>query len=239
MTRHAAELPLRTRARRAGLLYLVAGVTVPFALLHVPGALFVAGDAAATADRIAASAGLVRMAIASELLHCTLLVIAVLALYRLFRAVSQPLATLMAALILAAVPIQLASAGNYAAALMLTSRASWLGAFTKGQLDALAYMFFRLHAVGLQVAQVFWGAWLFPYGVVAMRSGFIPRWVGAALLVAGVGFVVASAMTLCFPAYWAAVRPVATLLMAGELPMLVWLIGWGAREPRAVSGAAA
>jgi hypothetical protein len=163
----------------------------------------------------------------------------VLALYRLFREVSRPLATLMAALFLAAVPIELANVGNDAAALMLTSEASWLGAFTKGQLDALTYMFFRLHASGLQVAQVFWGAWLFPYGLVAMRSGFIPRWVGAALLAAGVGFVAASTAALFFPAYLATVRPVAGLLMAGELPMVVWLIGWGAREPEAVARTAA
>lgn len=239
MTRHAAELPLRTRARRAGLLYASGGLFAPFALLYVPAALFVGGDPAMTAARIAVSPGLVRMAIAAELLHCTLSVVAVLALYRLFREVSRPLVTLMAALFLAAVPIELANVGNEAAALMLTSRASWLGAFTKEQLDALAYMFFRLHASGLQVAQLFWGAWLFPYGLVAMRSGFIPRWIGAALLVAGVGFVVASATALFFPAYLAAVRPVTVLLMAGELPMLVWLIGWGAREPRAVSRAAA
>ena len=122
---------------------------------------------------------------------------------------------------------------------MLTSKASWLGAFTKEQLDALTYMFFRLHASGLQVAQLFWGAWLLPYGLVAMRSGFIPRWVGAALLAAGIGFVVASATALFVPAYLAAVRPAAVLLMAGELPMIVWLIGWGAREPKAVSRATA
>jgi hypothetical protein len=225
-------LPLRTRARRAGLLYASGGVTAPFSLLHVPAALFVAGDAAATAARIGASPGLVRMAIAGELIHCIIAVVAVLALYRLFRDVSQPLATLMATLFLIGVPIELAAVGDYAAALMLTSRASWLGAFTVAQLDALTYMFFRLHMNGIQVAQVFWGAWLFPYGLVAMRSGFIPRWAGAALIAAGVGFVAASATALFFPAYQASVRPVAMLLMAGEVPMIVWLIGWGAREPK-------
>lgn len=239
MTQHLSELPLRARARRAGLLYASGGVTAPFVLLYVPTALLVSGNAAATASRIAASTGLLRIAIAGELLHCTLSVIAVMALYRLFREVSRPLTMLMVALFLVAVPIELASVGNYAAVLMLTSKASWLGAFTKEQLDALTYMFFRLHGSGLQIAQVFWGLWLFPYGLVAMRSGFIPRWVGAALLAAGVGFVAASAAALFFPAYLATVRPVVVPLMAGELPMIVWLIGWGAREPKAVAGAAA
>jgi hypothetical protein len=122
--------------------------------------------------------------------------------------------------------------GNHLAALMLTSRGTWLDAFTKPQLDALAYMYFRLHASGLQVAQLFWGAWLFPYGLVVMRSRFIPRWLGVALMAAGVGYVVTSATALLVPNYLSTVRPVTMPLMAGELPMLAWLIGWGAREPR-------
>jgi hypothetical protein len=60
-----------------------------------------------------------------------------------------------------------------------------------------------------------------------------PPTIGGALLAAGVGCIAASAATLLVPTYWAAVRPVATLLMAGALPMIVWLIGWGAREPNA------
>lgn len=232
------QLTLRARARRAGLLYASGGIAAPFALLYVPTALFVNGDAQATAARIAASPGLLRMAIAAELLHCTLAIVAVLALYRLFRDVSQPLAMAMAALFLIAVPIELASVSHYSAALMLSSKASWLGAFTSAQLDAFIYMHFRLHASGIQVAQLFWGLWLFPYGLVAIRSGFIPRWAGASLLAAGVGFVAASAAALFFPAYLANVRPAATLLMAGELPMIVWLIGWGARKPKAAALAA-
>jgi hypothetical protein len=229
------ELTLRSRARRAGLMYGSGGVAAPFALVYVPAVLFVNGNAHGTTERIAASPGLLRMAIAGELLHCTLSVAAVLMLYRLFREVSEPLATLMAALFLVAVPIELASIGNYAAALMLTSDANWLSAFTTEQLEALTYMNFRLHAAGVQVAQVFWGAWLFPYGLVAIRSGFIPRWIGSALLAAGVGFVIASATALFFPADVTTARPLALLLMAGELPMLVWLIGWGAREPKAAA----
>jgi len=73
--------------------------------------------------------------------------------------------------------------------------------FTSAWSDAHTWSSFRSHASALQVAQVFWGVWLFPYGLVAMRSGFIPRWIGATLIAAGVGFVVASATALFFPEY--------------------------------------
>jgi hypothetical protein len=229
---------LRVRARRAGLLYASGGLAAPFALIHVPAALFVSGNAQATAERIAASPGLLRMAIAAELFHCTMAVIAGLSLYRLFRDVSGPLSTLMAALFLISVPIELAGIGGYGAALMLTSHASWLSAFTPEQLNALTYMNFRMHTGAIQVAELFWGTWLFPYGLVAMRSGFIPRWIGAALMAAGAGFVAASMMSLLYPGSPAAVRLIATVLTMGELPMVVWLIGWGARAPKATALAA-
>ena len=41
-------IPLRIQARRAGLLYLAAGLGAPFALLYVPRAIMVSGDRTGT-----------------------------------------------------------------------------------------------------------------------------------------------------------------------------------------------
>jgi hypothetical protein len=41
----------KSLARRAGVLYLIACLPTPFALVYVPGRLFVAGDPTATASR--------------------------------------------------------------------------------------------------------------------------------------------------------------------------------------------
>jgi hypothetical protein len=72
----------RKRARTAGLLYLLACITAPFALIYVPGTLLVRGDATATADRVRASVSLLRTGIAFELIGPIFLVFAVLAFYR-------------------------------------------------------------------------------------------------------------------------------------------------------------
>ena len=66
----------KSLARRAGLLYGLAGSSAPFAYLSVPGALLVQGDALATADRVRASEGLLRAAIIGELYGATLLIFA-------------------------------------------------------------------------------------------------------------------------------------------------------------------
>ena len=220
----------KSLARRAGLLYLLAGLPAPFALLYVPGRLFVAGDATATADRIRESATMLRMAMAGEFWNCVLLIFVAFALYRLFQDVDRMLAAATAVLMWVAVPIQLLNLVFTLAALMLTTSATYLQAFSKEQVDALAFLFFRLHGRGLEVAQVFWGLWLFPWGVLAIRSGFIPRWIGAAELVAGFGYVLASAVAITAPQLAGVVTPFLLALGAGELPMTIWLPIWGARD---------
>ena len=229
----------KSLARRAGVLYLIACLPAPFALLYVPGRLFVAGDPTATADRIRASAGLLRLAIASEFVNCLMLIVAAFALYRLFRDVDRRLAVATAVLIWIAIPIQLLNLANDGAALMLTSSARYQSAFTKEQVDALAHLFFRVHAFGLQIAQVFWGLWLFPWGLAAMRSGFIPRWIGAAIIVAGTGYIMNSAVAIFIPRLAATVTPIGMAMGAGELAMITWLLFWGARDDRSTAVAAA
>jgi hypothetical protein len=113
---------------------------------------------------------------------------------------------------------------------MLTSGTATLAAFSKEQLDALAYTLMRLHARGIDLAQIYWGLWLIPYGLVVRRSGFIPAWLGIPLIVAGVAYVASSVTSLFFPEYARVLSPVLLALGAGEIPILVWLIGWGARR---------
>jgi hypothetical protein len=225
-------IPLHTQARRAGLLYLAAGLVAPFALLYVPRAILVTGDPTATADRIRAARWIVELGIAAELVNCSLIVLALLALYRLFRGVSQSLAVAMVTLFLVSVPLQLANLLTHIAALMMTSGTPTLAAFSKEQLDALAYTFVRLHARGIDLAQIFWGLWLIPYGLVVRRSGFIPAWLGIPLIVAGVAYVASSVTSLFFSEYARVLVPIMLALGAGEIPILVWLIGWGARRER-------
>ena len=79
----------KQQARVAGILYLVLALIAPIGLLYVPGKLIVSGNATATADNIRASEWLLRIGIASELIHQVIAVFLVLALYRLFKAVNE------------------------------------------------------------------------------------------------------------------------------------------------------
>jgi hypothetical protein len=219
----------RKQARIAGLLYALVAATGSIGLIYVPGKLFGSADATATADHIRASESLLRLGIASELFHQTIQVFLVLVLYSLFKTVNKPLARQLAILGWAPIPIVFLNVLNEIAALMLASGANFLAVFGKPQLDALALFFVRLHSQGLQVAAIFWGLWLFPFGLLVMRCGFIPKALGVLLMIAGLGYVLDSFTSLMLPHYTSMVGDVADILELGELPIILWLLIWGAK----------
>jgi len=222
--------PIQKQARVAGLLYALVGVIAPIGLLYVPGKLIVSGNATATADRIRASESLLRLGIASELIHQTIGIFLVVALCHLFKNVNKTLAGLVVILgALVSVPIMFVNVLNDIAALMLVKGPSYLSSFTQTQLDGLAYLFIRLHSQGINVAAIFWGLWLFPFALLVIQCGFIPRFLGYLMMVAGAGYLVDSFVTILFPQHAHAVSQITMITDIGELPIMFWLLIWGAR----------
>src|SRR5206468_8437558 len=128
---------LSRNARIAGLLYLTL-LTAPLRLIYIPGKLFVAGNASATANNIAAHETLFRFGIASDLFTGTMAIFLTLALYRLFKGVDQDLARLVVILgSLMVTPIYFVNTLNDIAALTLVRGADFLAAFEKPQREAL------------------------------------------------------------------------------------------------------
>lgn len=65
--------------------------------------------------------------------------------------------------------------------------------------------------------------------MLVIRSGFIPRVLGILLMIAGVGYLASSFTTLVLPRYAELVEKVAMPLYFGELPIIFWLVIWGAK----------
>ena len=221
---------LKKQSRIAALLYFISCLPAPFALLYVPGVLMVRGDAAATASNIRDSEALLRLGMAVELFSATMVIFAVLAFYHLLKSVNQKHAMAFTVLFLISIPISYLNILNDLAALTLARGPAFLSTvFDKAQLDALAFFFLRLHNQGVILAQIFWGLWLFPFGLAVMRSGFIPRFVGIAAMIAGGGYVFASSISLFLPAF-AQWGQLGMALGLGELGIL-WMLIKGAKEP--------
>lgn len=225
--------PTNNTARVAGALYVVASAPAVFSYLYVPSTLIVSGNATATANNILASEMLFRLSIVSELISSVAFIFLVRALYRLLNGVDKEHASLMVTLVLVSIPISFLNVLNEIAALTLLRGAGFLSVFDKRQLEALAMLFLGLHGQGLFIAQIFWGLWLFPFGVLVMRSGFLPRVLGVLLIAACFGYLAASLTEFVLPSYWNVVNRLALIPeAAGEGLIILWLLIKGAKVQR-------
>ncbi len=216
--------------RIAGLLYLLL-LAAPIRLIYIPGKLFVPGNPTLTAGNIAMHETLFRWGMVSDLFCGTALIFLVLAFYRLFKGVDQYLAALVVILggVLPAA-IDFFNVLNDAAALILVRGADFLSVFDKPQRDALAMLFLRLHGREVVAAEILWGLWLFPLGMLTYRSRFLPRFLGVWLIINGVAYLLESFTGLLLPQYEAMVSSIALPALFGEIAFMLWLVIKGARS---------
>jgi hypothetical protein len=230
--------PTDKAARTAGAIYLLGVITGPFSLMYVPNTMIVTGNAAATAANILAHETIFRLGILGDLLTGVWALAITFALYRLFRGVDQSLAAVMVILGgLMPAGIFFVNSLNWIAALML-AHGTDLTAFTSAQQDALAMLFMHLHSKGNVVNSIFWALWLFPFGVLVMRSGFLPRILGMWLIGGGFGYLAVSFAGLFAPQYQDTVFMISQPLLFSELAITFWLLVMGAKvRPSAVPAA--
>src|SRR5438093_8036430 len=196
--------PIKKAARIAGAIYLSLVLIAPFAMLYVPGKLIVRGNAAATADNILAHETMFRLSIFGDLIGHVIFICLSIALYRLLRNVNKTWAALMVAFVLVSAAVGFLNTLNNIAALILFRGADFLSVFDKAQLDALGYLFIRLHGQGIFMNELFWGLWLFPFGLLVFRSGFLPRFIGGWLMINCFGYVALCLIALLAPDYYGA-----------------------------------
>jgi len=211
-------------ARFAGLLYLLGSIPGWFALEYVPGKLLVDGNATATANNIAAHELLFRLGIAANLICQTLFIFVAFALYNLLKGVNQRHAVVMVILLVVSVPIAFLNELNAIAALVLVRGADFLSVFDKPQRDALAILFLNLHRGGIHIAEVFWGLWLFPLGMLVYHLGFLARILGVLLMAACFAYLANSFTRLLLPGYTHVVYQWVSPLMSAELLFILWLL---------------
>src|SRR3974377_1596378 len=165
-------------ARIAGAIYLSLVVFAPFSLIYVPNKLIVRGDATATAGNILTHEMLFRYGVFSDLIATVIFISLGIALYRLLRDVNRTQAWLMVSFVLVSSAVAFVNVVNELAAIILFQGGDFLSVFSKEQLNALGMLFIRVHGQGIRVNELFWGLWLFPFGVLVMQSRFLPRLLG-------------------------------------------------------------
>ena len=224
--------PNKNTARMAGALYFIYIIIHVFADVVGRSKLIVYGDAAATAQNIISSAGQFRIGFISDLLAALLFLLAAWALYVLLKPVNENLALLFLLLNLSGVVIQCVSDLFLMASPMLLSGADYLNVFQVAQLQALALFSLDLYKNGFMIAQLFYGAWLFPLGYLVFKSGFIPRILGILLMVHCVFWLMTFLQFFLFPGFTAITYISYPLGFFAEFGLSLWLMIWGVKEPK-------
>jgi hypothetical protein len=220
--------PTDKAARIAGAIYLSMVLTAPFSLIYVPSKLIVHGDATATAANVLAHETMFRLAILADLASSVIFIFVVMALYRLLSGVNKTHALQMVALVLVSAAVGFLNVLNNIAALIFFRGGDFLAVFERPQRDALGMLFLRLYGQGIAINEIFWGLWLFPFGILVMRSGFLPRILGVLLMVNGFAYLAVSLTSLLVPDYASVVSRAAFPAQFGELLIMLWLVIKGA-----------
>ena len=130
------------------------------------------------------------------------------------------LAKTMVALVIVAVSIGFLGNICKFTALMLL-KGNLAGSFEPDQVYDLVALFLKIDAYGIEISQLYWGLWLFPFGLLVYRSGFIPRILGLLLIVNGVAYIILYLTFVLFPDYISVVYKFGTPCMAiGEIPTM-------------------
>jgi hypothetical protein len=220
-------------ARTAGVLYLAVAILGGWAHGYVRATLYVPGDATATAQNVVEHASLVRYGFVADLVQATLMLFVVLALYQLLQHVSREVARAMVIFVVVSVAITCLNLVTQFGAVLVATEPTYASAFGPGGGDALVLLLLDLQHNGYLIAQIFFGLWLFPLGLLAYRSGLFPRPIGIGLMVGSVAYVIDVPLQFLAPGLADAVSPtvLVPIVIVAEVSMLAYLLIKGVRDP--------
>jgi len=223
-------MTIQKYARIAGVLMLLSFVAGGFGEAYIPSQLIVSGDAAATAANIKGFGSLFRWGFAGYLVEATCDIGLSLMFFVLLRPVRKDIALLAAFFGLVGTAIFAAAELFYLAPSLILRGNGYLNTFSTDQLNTLALLSLKLFALGGVIPAVFYGvAWVLR-GYLIFRSGYLPRFLGILMTLAGLGFIMRNVLLILAPAY--ASGSLLLLMVPGGLALTAWLLVKGVNEQR-------
>jgi hypothetical protein len=176
--------------RIAGFIYLGVVVTGIFSLMYVPSKLIVPGNALLTYQNITSSELLFRFWILSGLLCYSFFLLLPLVLYKLLRSVNENYAKLMVLLAVMSVPIFFLNVQNEFTVLSLVAGTNNHYSFSVEQVQSQVMLYIDHYDNGMRIVHIFSGLWLFPFGYLVFKSGFLPKILGVLLMLGCFGYLI-------------------------------------------------
>jgi len=139
----------------------------------------------------------------------------------------------MVAFAVVSVPLSYGNMLNWFDVLTLINKDGYLNTFGASDIQSQVMLHLHYYSSGNLVASIFWGLWLFPFGYLVYRSGFLPKIIGILLMIGCFGYVVNFAGRFLFTGY--ADTNIGTFITIpgslGELGICLWLLIVGVKHP--------
>ncbi len=219
-------------ARIAGLLYLIVVLTGIFNLMYVPSKLIVWDNASVTFNNILESETLFRLGIVGGIICYTAFLILPIVLYKLLNQVNKTYAIGMVTLAVISVPLSLVNLLNKVNVLTLIDKAQYLQVIEADELQAQVLLYLDFYNNGIEIASVFWGLWLLPFGYLVFKSGFLPKILGICLMAGCFGYLTNFIGGFLFQNYagLGIARFVSLPGSIGEIGICLWLLIIGIKD---------
>ncbi len=177
-------------ARLAGLLYLILIISGIINFMYIPSKFIVWEDASKTFENITNSELLFRMGIVSGIITFLVFLLLPLVLYQLLNKVSKVQAKLMVLFALVSIPLSFVNILNKFSILSLIDNSEYLKVLDQTELQTQVMLHLDYFNNGIEISQIFWGLWLFPFGYLVYKSGFLPKLLGILLMAGCFGYLI-------------------------------------------------
>lgn len=219
-----ARASMRNGAVVAGFGLLLMTILAIYANFAVLETLIVPGNAAATSSHIAASMGQFRLATGCLLAIAMLDIAVAWGLYIVLAPASRALSLLAAWFRVAYAAVFASALANLARVPQLLDGQGYSSAFSAEQMSAQVMGSVDAFTSGWGLGLGVFGVHLLLVGYVASRATYVPKWLGAVLLLAGLGYLVDSLGKVLSAGYG---LEITMFTFVGELLLLFWLLWKG------------
>jgi hypothetical protein len=218
-------------ARLAGLCYLIVIITGLFSEVFVRQALFVQGDAVATAKNIIDHESLFRLGFTADMINFIVGLPCVVIFYWLFSKVNKTLALLAVFFVTIQTAIIALNLIHQLSPLLLLRGDAYLNVFTPEQLAAMSVYNLKLQSLGYGIGLSFFGVYCVIIGYLIYVSRLVPRLLAFLYIAAGVGYLLNSFVMFLSHGFDNPLFPYVLIpCFVGELSLTLWMLIKGVDE---------
>ncbi len=215
------DVSLRKAAIIGGFALLIISILAPVGYYGLIQNLIVSGDVATTVSNIKASEGVFRIGICCLLINAVLDLVIAWALYIVLKPVNKSISLLSAWFRVAYTVMLVVALSNFVNVLQLLSGAEYLATFEPNQLHAKVMLLFATYENVWNLGYVLFGFHLIILGYLVFKSGYLPKFLGILIKIAGFGYLIDALGTVLFPNYS---LNIAIYTFIGEPLLLIWLL---------------